>query len=119
MAEHFIFKVGTTRYKVHSADKKQAVLDYCAKITQRTGRTSHKREPNRGLLPVTVYPSDTPSTHKYVHAFWETNRVQCHGAYHSRESIRQSCESFFQPLNERPTTYYCPHTPVCWEEIET
>ena len=77
-----VFNIGTTRYTVESEAKKQLIIDYCSKITKRTGRTTHKRVSGQ-FSDSPVYPSfyDGVSVRKYVREYECLNAPRFHGRY--------------------------------------
>ena len=77
-----VFNVGTTRYTVESEAKKQSIIDYCAKITKRTGRSTHKRVSGQ-FSDSPVYPSfyDGVSVREYVRVYERLNAPRFHGKY--------------------------------------
>ena len=77
-----VFSVGTTRYTVESEAKKQSIIDYCAKITKRTGRTTHKRVSGQ-FSDSPVYPSfyDGVSVREYVRVYERLNAPRFHGKF--------------------------------------
>ena len=77
-----VFNIGTTRYTVESEAKKQSIIDYCAKITKRTGRTTHKRVSGQ-FSDSPVYPSfyDGVSVREYVRVYERLNSPRFHGKY--------------------------------------
>jgi len=78
-----VFNVGTTRYTVESEAKKQSIIDYCAKITKRTGRTTHKRYSGQ-FNDSPGYPSfhDGVSVREYVRVYERLNASRFfHGKY--------------------------------------
>ena len=77
-----VFDVGTTRYTVESEAKKQSIIDYCAKITKRTGRSTHKRVSGQ-FSDSPVYPSfyDGVSVREYVRVYERLNAPRFHGKY--------------------------------------
>ena len=80
-----VFNVGTTRYTVESEAKKQLIIDYCAKITKRTGRTgrtTHKRYSGQ-FLDSPVYPAfhDGISVREYVRVYERLNAPRFHGKF--------------------------------------
>ena len=77
-----VFNIGTTRYTVESEAKKQSIIDYCAKITKRTGRSTHKRVSGQ-FSDSPVYPSfyDGVSVLDYVRVYERLNAPRFHGKY--------------------------------------
>ena len=77
-----VFNIGTTRYKVESEARKQSIIDYCAKITKRTGRSTHKRVLGQ-FSDSPVYPSfyDGVSVREYVRVYERLNAPRFHGKY--------------------------------------
>ena len=77
-----VFNVGTTRYTVESEARKQSIIDYCSKITKRTGRTTHKRVSGQ-FSDSPVYPSfyDGVSVREYVRVYERLNAPRFHGKY--------------------------------------
>ena len=77
-----VFNIGTTRYTVESEAKKQLIIDYCSKITKRTGRTTHKRVSGQ-FSDSPVYPSfyDGLSVREYVCVYERLNAPRFHGKY--------------------------------------
>ena len=77
-----VFNVGTTRYTVKSEAKKQLIIDYCAKITKRTGCTTHKRYSGQ-FSDLPVYPTvhDGVSVRDYVRVYERLNAPRFHGTH--------------------------------------
>jgi len=77
-----VFNIGTTRYTVESEAKKQSIIDYCAKITKRTGRSTHKRHSGQ-FSDSPIYPSfyDGVSVCEYVREYERLNEPRFHGKY--------------------------------------
>ena len=77
-----VFNIGTTRYTVESEAKKQLIIDYCAKITKRTGRATHKRCSGQ-FCDSPVYPSfyDGVSVREYVRVYERLNAPRFYGKH--------------------------------------
>lgn len=77
-----IFNIGTTRYTVESEAKKQMIIDYCAKITKHTGRTTRKRYSGQ-FSDLPVYPAFHVgiSVRDYVRVYERLNAPRFYGKY--------------------------------------
>ena len=77
-----VFNVGTTRYTVESEARKQSIIDYCSKITKRTGRSTHKRYSGQ-FSDLPIYPAfhDGISVREYVRVYERLNAPRFHGRY--------------------------------------
>ena len=77
-----VFNIGTTRYTVESEARKTMIIDYCSKITKRTGRSTHKRYHGQ-FSDSPAYPSfhDGLSVRDYVRVYERLNAPRFHGKY--------------------------------------
>lgn len=77
-----VFNVGTTRYTVESEAKKQSIIEYCSKITKRTGRSTHKRYSGQ-FSDLPIYPAfhDGLSVRDYVRVYERLNAPRFYGRY--------------------------------------
>jgi hypothetical protein len=95
------FKIESTRYKVETPEKQALVKAYCAKITKRTGRTTHKLDSfakRHSSNP--AYPKfmEGTSTAFYVREYERANAYRFAGSY----GEKRGALSLFDNLSTNP-----------------
>ena len=75
------FKIKSTTFKVETPEKQQAIIDYCNKITKKTGRPSHKIDGFKRFSSNPKYLKFTEgmSTCHYVREYEALNAYRFYG----------------------------------------